>query len=637
MKSRRHRRPRGWLVVVLLAVALCACAFGVVAPGARAGSQAGNKISPDLLKLLRESQGDKPINVIVQQNTTGGLSLNLDALLRDLGGHVARRFGRLGALSLSLPPKAVEALAARGDVRYVSPDRQVNASGHVETTTGTGEVRTQTLVSLPGIPVTTTLDGGGVGIAVVDSGVDAGHAAFRDGLGLSRVAASVDFTGENRTDDPYGHGTHVASIAAGGGQASGGAYTGVAPGARIINLRVLDSEGRGTTSALLASLDWVMSNRTLYNIRVVNLSLGTSAVEAYDDDPVCRAVRRLVDARVVVVAAAGNSGKDAAGNKIYGQIHSPGDEPSAITVGATNTFGTDTRSDDTITTYSSRGPTRGSQTDSEGFRHYDNLVKPDLVAPGNRIIAAAAVNNRLITTHPELSADTKQPASRRQMYLSGTSMATPVAAGAAALVLQANPQLTPNLVKAVLMLTAQPLAGFNTLEQGAGELNVEGAVRLSKSVRSDLSNSTPLGSPLLVGATPATQTTIAGETFAWSRGLVLNHTYAVGVDLLTFYQRVYGTGAVLGDGVTEIGGWQNLNSGMMTNGVALGVHLLTSDGSTLDGGFAFLGVDELIAGTLASGVVMGDGVMVGDGVLVGDTTLQAQSAMIGGDETARMK
>jgi len=160
VKSRRHRRPRGWLVVVLLAVALCACAFGVVAPGARAGSQAGNKISPDLLKLLRESQGDKPINVIVQQNTTGGLSLNLDALLRDLGGRVARRFGRLGALSLSLPPKAVEALAARGDVRYVSPDRPVNASGHVETTTGTGEVRTQTLVSLPGIPVTTTLDGG---------------------------------------------------------------------------------------------------------------------------------------------------------------------------------------------------------------------------------------------------------------------------------------------------------------------------------------------------------------------------------------------------------------------------------------------------------------------------------------------
>src|SRR5678816_4206671 len=99
------------------------------------------------------------------------------------------------------------------------------------------------------------------------------------------------------------------------------------------------------------------------------------------------------------------------------------------------------------------------------------------------------------------------------MYLSGTSVAAPVVAGAAALLLQVNPKLTPNLIKAILMYTAQPLAGFNTFEQGAGQLNIEGAVRLAKLIRTDLTASTPLGSPLLTGAPPAPQTTIAGHSF----------------------------------------------------------------------------------------------------------------------------
>jgi subtilisin family serine protease len=137
---------------------------------------------------------------------------------------------------------------------------------------------------------------------------------------------------------------------------------------------VLDSTGRGTTSALLAALEWVLQNRALYNIRVVNLSLGAPAIDDYRNDPACAAVRRLADAGVVVVAAVGNSGKDGLGNKIYGQVHTPGDEPSAITVGAANTFGTDARSDDGVTTYSSRGPTRSFWTDDSGARHYDNLV-----------------------------------------------------------------------------------------------------------------------------------------------------------------------------------------------------------------------------------------------------------------------
>src|SRR5262249_38103912 len=198
----------------------------------------------------------------------------------------------------------------------------------------------------------------------------------------SRVVFSKDFTGQGTTDDYYGHGTFVASMIA----APYGSYGGVAPGAKLVNFRVLDSQGLGTTSAVLNALDAVLTYRSLYNIRVVNMSLGGNAVDSYKNDAVCRAVRKLVDAGIVVVAAAGNDGKDATHPKIYGRIHSPGNEPSALTVGAVNTFGTNSRSDDGITSFSSRGPTRSYYTDAQGVRHYDNLIKPDLVAPGNKII-----------------------------------------------------------------------------------------------------------------------------------------------------------------------------------------------------------------------------------------------------------
>lgn len=129
------------------------------------------------------------------------------------------------------------------------------------------------------------------------------------------------------------------------------------------------------------------------------------------------------------------------------------------------------------------------------------------MAPGNKIIAAESVNNLLVSQNPELDADVSDIATRKMMRLSGTSMAAPVAAGAAALLLQINPKLTPNMVKAIMMYSAQPLAGYNTLEQGAGQLNIEGAARLAKMIRTDLTNSTPLGAPLLINSeTPVPET-----------------------------------------------------------------------------------------------------------------------------------
>src|SRR5207248_11087202 len=142
---------------------------------------------------------------------------------------------------------AVEALASHKEVRYLSPDREVAALGHIETTTGTAAARQQTNTLLDGLVTTTSvLDGSGIAIAIVDSGIDVAHSAFRVQNGSNRVIVSRDFTGENRTDDPYGHGTHVASIAAGNRDIFDGAYTGIAANANLINLRILNSQGAGT-------------------------------------------------------------------------------------------------------------------------------------------------------------------------------------------------------------------------------------------------------------------------------------------------------------------------------------------------------------------------------------------------------
>src|SRR5205814_314968 len=134
------------------------------------------------------------------------------------------------------------------------------------------------------------------------------------------------------------------------------------------NVRVLDSEGKAKASTVIAAIDWCIENRERYHIRIINLSLGAPAIESYRTDPLCLAVRRAHDAGIVVVAAAGNHGKDKDGKKIYGLIHSPGNDPSVITVGAANTLGTDARSDDAVASFSSRGPTRSYTTDAAGVR-----------------------------------------------------------------------------------------------------------------------------------------------------------------------------------------------------------------------------------------------------------------------------
>ena len=292
----------------------------------------------------------------------------------------------------------------------------------------------------------------------------------------------------------------MASIAAGRGGYQTPDSTGVAPGATLYDVRVLDERGVGTVADLLVGIDWVLQRARFHNIRVMNLSLAANGTDSFLVDPLARAARSAVAAGIVVVASASNAGKNDAGAEVYGAISSPGIEPSVITVGAANPHGHARSAATTRWPASARAaPPAAACTLPSGKRWVDNVLKPDLVAPGNRLLGAVAnkknqaapSGNVLATLYPSLMQGAQaqgaaQVANEELMQLSGTSVAAPAVAGAAAVLLQANPGLTPPLVKAILQYTAQPLPGANLLQQGAGQLNVEGAVRLAQALRTDI-------------------------------------------------------------------------------------------------------------------------------------------------------
>ncbi|MGH8527854.1 MAG: S8 family peptidase, partial [Gammaproteobacteria bacterium] len=338
---------------------------------------------------------------------------------------------------------------------YIAPDRPVKSQLNLTNeTTGASQIQSSP-VGTPGF------DGTGITVAVLDSGISANHPDFVR-RNSSRVIASVDFTGSTRQGDADGHGTGVAGVVAGSGAASEGYaanYAGVAPGANLIDVRVLDENGVGRTSNVLAALNWVIENKQRYNIRVVNLSMGTPVRESFHTDPLCKAVEVAVRNGIVVVCSAGNLGRtdeiigtNPDGSPIYrlayGAISSPANSPYVITVGATDSHDTVRRSDDTVAAFSSKGPTR-----------FDHFVKPDLVAPGRRIVAPMSQepNPTLANQAPERVVQPTASTAQRNVYFnySGTSFAAPVVAGTVALMLDANRSLTPLMVKALLTKSAQ--------------------------------------------------------------------------------------------------------------------------------------------------------------------------------------
>jgi serine protease AprX len=329
------------------------------------------------------------------------------------------------------------------------------------------------LGTIPGVT------GKDIGIALLDSGIST-HTA----LGTTRVVANVSFvSGDTSKSDAFGHGTHIAGLINGSASAAVGitkTYSGgIAPGAHIVNVRVLGPDGTGLTSDVIRGIDWVIANKGLYKIRVINLSLGHAVMESAATDPLCQAVERAVRAGIVVVASSGNRGKTDTGQPILGGITSPGNSPHAITVGALNTWTTVDRSDDSVTTYSSRGPTR-----------FDLAVKPDVVAPGNKLVSLEAPGSYLKTAYP--ATHVAGSGSNAYMRLSGSSMAAGVVSGGVALLLQGSPKLTPQQVKLLLQTGSTYLVNDGLVAGGAGSVNLWSSRRAAVNGLDDLLGALPL-------------------------------------------------------------------------------------------------------------------------------------------------
>jgi subtilisin family serine protease len=403
--------------------------------------------------------------------------------------------GFINAFVLDVPNDELKTVAEDPSTEFATSDRVAQAA-NFRTGIQSGAYFARRLLGYTGT---------GVGIAVIDSGIaPSDEFTTWQGLGQrpggSRVRHFEDFLvadahhkGQEITCatpcDPNGHGTHVTGTIAGNGFDSFGEKSGMAPDASIVSLRVLGKDGSGSLTGVLNALQWVLDHHHAYNIRIVNLSLGIaptgpigngnpqSVAELLSTDHLARATKKLVDAGILVVGAAGNVGQvdckppQAGKCDAWGGITAPGSYPWVFTVGADSSRGTFAREDDTRAKFSSRGPAFPLQN-----------AKPDLLAGGVGIESTAAAGSTLYQqADPQFLLPGSFPtAALPYMALSGTSQASAVVAGVAALMIQANPRLTPNLIKAILEYTSQEYAGYSPLEQGAGFLNALGAVRLSR-------------------------------------------------------------------------------------------------------------------------------------------------------------
>jgi serine protease AprX len=445
-----------WAGICLVAVIVTATQTTLA--GAKTQSEA--KISPQLLALAQAKPKDD-FAVIVRASSkvnNGHKAEHAAAAVTRAQGKVGRGLSIVGGASALLTGAEVQALAKDPDVAYVSLDAVVTATFD--------PVDGAALASSPGILEVGAPDvwrqlgvtGKGVGVAILDSGI----APHPDLAG--RIVAAVDFTnGRNGAlvppADPGGHGTHVAGLVAGDGTASGGAYAGVAPGANLIDVRVIAASGSTSISTLIAGMQWVLAHRADYNIRVVNLSAGGPATSSYRDDPLATAAEALVFAGITVVVSAGNDGP------AVRTITSPGDDPYVITVGGIDDNGTATTSDDALASWSSRGVTP-----------IDGLAKPDVVAPGRKVVSLRSPGSTLDLELPDRLVAGLDPLVPEYFRLSGTSMAAPVVTGVVALILERSPALTPAQVKDRLKGTATALSYGSPDTTGSGLVNAPAAV-----------------------------------------------------------------------------------------------------------------------------------------------------------------
>lgn len=372
-----------------------------------------SKVSKALLAAVASASADQPVPVIVRYRRD---RLETKAVPR--GVVPAYQYQLVPAAAMRISSDQVSWLSADPSVEHLWLDLPVKALLDASVP----------LIQVPRV-WESGLRGQGMRIAILDTGIDPGHPDL-----AGRIAASATFADHSVVDE-NGHGTHVAGIAAGNGSASGGQYRGVAPEASLYIGKVLGRDGSGMTSDVMAGIEWAVEQKA----QVIGMSLG-GAAPCDGSDALSVTCDAAVERGIVVCVAAGNEGP---GRYTVG---SPGCARLVITVGASD-------DNDKIAHFSSRGPTS------------DGRVKPDITFPGVDIVAPRARSTAMGRVVDEYYTEA-----------SGTSMATPHAAGAAALILQANPDLTPAQVKEVLMRTAVSL-GEDANAQGAGRADVYRAVR----------------------------------------------------------------------------------------------------------------------------------------------------------------
>ncbi len=336
------------------------------------------------------------------------------------------------------------------------------------------------------------LDGQGVTVAVVDSGI-AHHPDFQSG-DQTRIIYDGFFGNQSDSSDQYGHGTHVAGILAGSGAASNGEYRGVAPGVNLIDLKVSDQNGMTYESSMIDALGWIYNNCSTYNIRVVNISINSTIAQSYQTSALDAAAEALWLNGIVVVVSSGNNGT---GNGPV-TIYPPANDPFVITVGATEDKGTPSLGDDTFAAFSAYGTTE------------DGFAKPDLVAPGRNLIAAlAGTDATMYIAHPFHRVNDDY------FRMSGTSMSAPVVSGAVALLLQSDPNLNPDQIKYRLMATANEIDwNFDPAKAGAGILDIYAAVN---GTTTDSANTgIPVSQMLKSGSDPTSWDSVGWNSVGWN-------------------------------------------------------------------------------------------------------------------------
>nr|PZN11889.1 MAG: peptidase S8 [Caldicoprobacter oshimai] len=395
-------------------------------------TRAEEKIDRRLIKKVQTLNSDSRLSAIIFSKEEQASVCK--ECLQKMGVTIVYEFPLINAYAVEIPRSMLERIVEIESIRYISDDVDINSLLNI----ATQEVGARD-VNLKGYT------GKGIGIAILDTGVYPHPDLIRP---KNRIIAFKDFVNDKK--DPYddnGHGTFVAGVAAGNGYSSGGKYAGVAPEANVIAVKVMNRDGEGSASKIVAGMQWVADHWKEYNIRVVCLSLGSKPSGAIRNDPLVVAVNQLWKQGIFVTAAAGNSGPK------KGTITTPGISPSIVTVGAVDDKRTVDISDDVVAEFSSRGPAHG------------NIPKPDVVAPGVNVVSLNT--DRDYTGGPKLYSLEKA-----YTTMSGTSVAAPIVAGIAALIFEAHPEYTPDEVKALIMKYARSI-DKNIYAQGRGLVNVK--------------------------------------------------------------------------------------------------------------------------------------------------------------------